>query len=92
LTNLERIMNRRKFLRLLTQGNLNNISFADFINLMESFGFKLLRTRGSHNIYGHAQISELVNIQNVKGEVKPYQARQFLRLVERYNIKMEPEE
>jgi hypothetical protein len=48
--------------------------------------------RGSHNIYGHPQVSELVNVQNVKGEVKPYQAKQFLRLVERNNIKMEPEQ
>ena len=83
-------MNRRRLVKLITQGNLQNISFSDFINLVEGFGFKLLRTRGSHNIYGHPQVSELLNVQNVKGEIKPYQARQFLRLVERYNIKMEP--
>ena len=85
-------MNRKRFLRLLTLGNFNNISFGDFTNLIESFGFKLVRTKGSHNIYCHPQISELVNVQNVKGEVKPYQAKQFLRLVERHNIKMEPEQ
>jgi hypothetical protein len=42
-------------------------------------------------IYAHPEISELVSVQNVQGEVKPYQARQFMRLVERYNIKMERE-
>jgi hypothetical protein len=30
-----------------------------------------------------------VNLQNVDGEAKPYQIRQFLRLVERYNIGIE---
>jgi predicted RNA binding protein YcfA (HicA-like mRNA interferase family) len=85
-------MNRRRLLKFLIEGNLNNISFSDFINLVADFGFTRLRTKGSHHIYCHPHISELVNIQNVKGEVKPYQARQFLRLVERYNIKMEPEQ
>ena len=34
----------------------------------------------------HPEVSELVNVQNVRGEAKPYQIRQFLRLVERYNL------
>lgn len=36
-----------------------------------------------------AIIPELVNLQNVGGKAKPYQIRRFLRLVERYNIKLE---
>lgn len=36
----------------------------------------------------HKNIPELLNIQEVGGEAKPYQVRQFLRLVERYNLKM----
>jgi hypothetical protein len=28
------------------------------------------------------------NLQEVKGEAKPYQIRQFLRLLEKYNIKV----
>jgi hypothetical protein len=31
----------------------------------------------------------LVNLQEVKGEAKPYQIRQFLRLVERHNLRLE---
>jgi hypothetical protein len=30
-----------------------------------------------------------VNLQDVRGRAKPYQIRQFLRLVERYNLKTE---
>ena len=29
---------------------------------------------------------ELVNLQNKKGKAKPYQVRQFLTLVEQYNL------
>jgi hypothetical protein len=44
---------------------------------------------GSHNIFVHAGIPELVNLQEVKGEAKPYQIRQFLKLVERHNLRLE---
>lgn len=37
-------------------------------------------------------IPELVNLQEVKGEAKPYQIRQFLRLVERHNLHLEEEQ
>ncbi len=40
----------------------------------------------------HPAIKEIVNLQDSSGEAKPYQIRQFLRLVERYNIKMEDSE
>jgi hypothetical protein len=35
----------------------------------------------------HPQIRELVNLQEVNGKAKPYQVRQFLRLVELYDLK-----
>lgn len=36
----------------------------------------------------HPDIAELVNLQEVKGQAKPYQMRQFLKLVERYSLKL----
>jgi hypothetical protein len=33
-------------------------------------------------------VRELVNLQNVNGEVKPYQIRQFLELVELYDLEL----
>lgn len=59
--------------------------------LLERYGFKLSRISGSHYIFVNANIRELVNIQNVNGQVKPYQIRQFLRLVEKYNLRLEEE-
>ena len=82
-------MNRRKLLKKLVQGDLRNVSFADMVSLVKDFGFTLSRTRGSHHLFAHPDIPELINLQDVAGEAKPYQIRQFLRLVEKYNIKLE---
>jgi len=51
------------------------------------FGFRLDRIIGSHHIYVHPRIPELMNIQDVKGKANPYQVRQFLAIVERHNLK-----
>jgi predicted RNA binding protein YcfA (HicA-like mRNA interferase family) len=81
-------MNKIKlFAKILT--NKQNVAFNDFVRLIESFGFRLDRMKGSHHIFIHAKIKELINIQNVKGQVKPYQINQFLTLVERHNLSME---
>jgi predicted RNA binding protein YcfA (HicA-like mRNA interferase family) len=61
------------------------------INLVQGVGFELSRTDGSPHIFVRSDISELVNLQNVKGQAKQYQMRQFLKLVEKYNLKLEDE-
>ena len=66
-----------------------NVSFSDMCRLVEAFGFELRRTSGSHHVFAHPELRELVNLQDVRGEAKPYQIRQFLRLVERYALEME---
>ena len=68
-----------------------NIRFADFVRLVETFGFRLSRIDGSHHIFTHPDIRELVNLQNVHGQAKPYQIRQFLSLVETYNLRISDE-
>ncbi len=54
-------------------GSSKNIAFQDVIKLAQSFGFKLDRVSGSHHIFIHEQIPELINLQNAKGQAKPYQ-------------------
>ena len=85
-------MNRRKLLKKLVQGDLRNVAFADMVNLVTGFGFTLKRIRGSHHIFAHPALPEMVNLQDVGGEAKPYQIRQFLRLIEKYNITLEDAE
>ena len=84
-------MNRRKLLKRLSEGSLRNVAFPDMIRLVEGFGFKLARVSGSHHIFSHPDVSGLINLQAAGGEAKPYPVRQFLRLVERYNLRLEDE-
>ncbi|MBM2815846.1 MAG: hypothetical protein HW421_2608 [Ignavibacteria bacterium] len=80
-------MDSKKLLkRILT--NTNNIKFQDFISLVSGFGFELDRINGSHHIYKKAGVEELINLQNVKGEIKPYQVKQFLTIIEKYNLQI----
>ncbi len=78
-------MNKRKLLEKVQSGS-KNIRFAEMLALVEAFGFRLARVSGSHHIFVHHHVAELVNLQEVDGKAKPYQIRQFLRLVERYNL------
>ncbi len=81
---------RRRLLQKLLSGS-RNIRFAEAIACAEAFGFRLSRINGSHHIYVHVNVPELLNLQNVNGQAKPYQVKQFLRLIERYNLQMEDE-
>jgi predicted RNA binding protein YcfA (HicA-like mRNA interferase family) len=81
---------KRKILQRILAGS-KNIRFSDMIGLVDGFGFRLSRTEGSHHIFVHPDITELVNLQDVKGRAKPYQIRQFLKLVERYSLELKEE-
>jgi hypothetical protein len=83
-------MKRRKLLQKIIGGS-KKIKFAEMVNLVEGFGFKLSRTDGSHHIFTRPNIPELVNLQDINGQAKPYQMRQFLKLVEQHNLKLEDE-
>ena len=83
-------MKKKKLLQRILAGS-KHIRFDDIVGLVEAFGFRLSRTHGSHHIFVHDAIPELVNLQNVNGQAKPYQVRQFLKLVERNNLQLEDE-
>ncbi len=76
----------------VARGDVANVSFSDMRRLVEAFGFELRRTSGSHHVFVHPHVPELVNLQDVRGQAKPYQIRQFLRLVERYALTLEGDE
>ena len=83
-------MKKRKLLQKLISGS-KNIRFSEAVTCAESFGFRLDRISGGHHIYVHPDVPELLNLQNVKGKAKPYQIKQLLEIVERYNLQMEEE-
>lgn len=85
-------MKRRRLLQRLARGDLHNVRFEDLVDLAQGFGFRLVRVRGSHHIFAHSDLPELLNLQEEKGDAKPYQIRQLLRVVERYNLTLEAEQ
>jgi predicted RNA binding protein YcfA (HicA-like mRNA interferase family) len=80
-------MKEKKLLKKILAGS-KNISFREFVSLLRAFGFQLARTHGSHHIFQHTGIQELINIQNVQGQAKPYQIKQFLELIEKYDLQI----
>jgi predicted RNA binding protein YcfA (HicA-like mRNA interferase family) len=82
-------MDERKLLRRLGRGEVANVAFGDLCVLAEKLGFELRRVSGSHHVFVHPDISELVNLQSIRGQAKPYQVRQLMRLVERYDLGLE---
>lgn len=81
-------MNPRKLLQRILSGS-RNVRFDDMVGLVQAFGFRELRVSGSHHIFGHPDVDEIVNLQEVGGQAKPYQIRQFLALVEDNNLTLE---
>ena len=81
-------MNKRKLLARL-QNSRKNVRYSDFVTLIEAFGFEYVRTNGSHNVYERKDVPEILNIQEEKGQAKPYQVKQFLVIIEKYNLKLE---
>jgi predicted RNA binding protein YcfA (HicA-like mRNA interferase family) len=58
------------------------------LRFAEALGFRLSRVKGSHHIFACPDVQELLNPQEVHGMAKPYQVRQLLRLMERYNLQV----
>ncbi|MER3435590.1 MAG: hypothetical protein C4288_19895 [Leptolyngbya sp. ERB_1_1] len=85
-------MSKKRKLLARVSNNQKNVDFDDMVTLIEAFGFRRVRISGSHHIFERSNLSEIVNLQNQKGQAKPYQVRQFLTLVEQYNLSLEDAE
>ncbi|MBH0200755.1 MAG: type II toxin-antitoxin system HicA family toxin [Nitrospira sp.] len=64
-------MNKRKLLTKALTGS-KSLRFTEAVRLAEAFGFRLSRVRGSHHVFAHPTLRELVNLQEVSGKAKPY--------------------
>ncbi|UCE36190.1 MAG: type II toxin-antitoxin system HicA family toxin [Thermoplasmata archaeon] len=66
--------------------NPKNVRFNKLCKAAEAFGFEYKGGKGSHRIYIHKGIKEMLNFQNVQGKAKPYQVRQLIKVIEKYNL------
>ena len=80
------MLDHGELFRRIRAGNMANVRFADFVSLIQAFGFEAERISGSHHIFRHAVAPLRLNAQPHHGDAKPYQIRQFLRLVERHGL------
>jgi hypothetical protein len=55
-------MKKRKLLQKALSSP-KNIHFDEMVALAEAFGFRLSRVKGSHHIFVHPQVRELVNFK-----------------------------
>lgn len=61
----------------------SNVSFEDFKKYLEHFGFVLVRTNGSHNIFEHIKTNESFSIPTKNGKtVKPNYIAMMNRKIE----------
>ena len=81
-------MDKNKLFKKILSGS-GNIRFEDLVKVVKAFGFRLSRVNGSHHIFTHEGIPKLLNLQDRAGKAKPYQIRQFLALIEEYDLSME---
>ncbi len=84
-------MNKRKLLAKALSGS-KNLRFSEVVSLAKAFGFRVSRVKGSHHIFVHSNVRELVNLQKVGGRAKPYQVKQLMELVERYSLDLREDE
>jgi hypothetical protein len=57
-------MNKKKLLNKILSGS-KNIRFSEAVAIANAFGFKLDRISGSHHIFVHPEVPELINLQDV---------------------------
>jgi len=63
----------------------SNIRFADFRNLILSYGFRE-RIKGDHYVYKHDDIIERIVIQPSGNKAKAYQVKQVRNLFIKYGL------
>lgn len=70
----------------LARHNPGGLRFSDLCRLAESFGFVFQRQKGSHRVYAHEGLRQIMNFQNDRGTAKAYQVRQLLDCVDRNRL------
>ncbi len=78
-------MDKREIYQKLKR-NPADVRFEEICKTAELFGFRFRGGKGSHRIFVRAEVREMLNFQEVKGKAKPYQVKQFIRVIEKYNL------
>ena len=72
-------------LRVLRGSSDANIRFAELCSLLSRLGFAE-RIKGSHHIFTHERVAEILNVQPRNSLAKPYQVKQVRRVLVQYKL------
>lgn len=62
-----------------------NIRFGELRGLLLRLGF-VERVRGSHHIFTHNRVAEILNLQPNRSLAKPYQVKQVRKIIVQYKL------
>ncbi|MBI4193477.1 MAG: type II toxin-antitoxin system HicA family toxin [Betaproteobacteria bacterium] len=77
-------MTRREKLLAAIRNNAKNVRFEDACKVAELVGFVRTGGKGSHTVYARKGEPTILNFQNRNGYVPPYQARQLIAMMDKY--------
>lgn len=78
--------------QLLSASRPNELPrYNAFKQILEHFGFRLAMVNRLHNIFVHPDLKELLNLQNINGAIKPFQVRQSIQVIYKYQLKASDE-
>ena len=60
--------------------------FNELLLVAMAFGFEFKGMKGSHVVYSRCDLKEILTFQNVNGKAKPYQVKQLIDLIDKYNL------
>lgn len=66
--------------------NRKNVRFTDLLQVASAFGFEFKGMKGSHVAYSKCDLKEILTFQDAAGKAKPYQVKQLIDLVDKYNL------
>lgn len=77
-------MTRREKLLAAIRNNPKGVRFADACKAAETIGFVRAAGKGSHMVYARTGEPTILNFQNRSGYIPPYQARQLIEMLDKY--------
>jgi hypothetical protein len=77
-------MTRREKLLAAIRANPKGVRFADACKAAETAGFVKAGGKGSHTVYAKTGEPTILNFQNRNGYIPPYQARQLIEMLDKY--------
>ncbi len=80
------LMTQRRKLIDKARNNAAGIRFREICLLAEHAGFSRRGGKGSHVVYAKDGVEEILTFQDRKGMAKPYQVKQLIAVIDKYDL------